>query len=628
MPPMGKRGTTTPRRTTRTTQPAIGEVHFIPAGIGDPNLYAYLASNDLKAHGEALATQRGVGLVGGVAMLEGGAPVARVPGGGGAGETGAAHGGEAGRPDLEAERNRIREEERQRAQNEANQRLQEVVRQAVEEAVRPLNEQIEGLNTRVGELEQERDQLQQQLQERDEEIARLNARIQELEAGGGGGGADGHDLEPLSAEELEELNNQLHTNHNELIDLTIRRKRTSIFTRWLPRQRRERQQYDNLLTQRSQLMERMVNHRRAEMHRDHPEMSQEQIYEDQHQFMANDLNQLAQDEHTEHERRLQVEIDSGGIRGRWAQIKRFWANRRWYEKLGLALVPAGALALISATAGAGLFVLAAGGAAKFAVGIINNNASIRNVAPAKLHREQRRINRDWQNAQRQLASLAIGARYEQLPGVYQASHRANMSSAEHLNTLGRVGQFAGGVILSLSAAGVEVTPSILDAVRGGGHHNVTPGNPPGTGGNQPPTGPPSPGQPGTPGQGESLDVGPKAVSPKELANTHIEFVPDGNGGTIDTTAVRLEDGYHLEYAGHDANGNFMVDIENPRGDIIADDVGFTRTGAMANSSILDSNMYHGPNQYFKMHAPYDKLYGDPEHWSKRTISTLLIKDED
>lgn len=665
MPPAGRPRATTPRTTSRTTT-TRGEL--TPSFIGGPFDFAQQLSHERLSRDQILShervqTQGNVGRVG----LTGAIPAAGLEVGGGyrlflvaPGEAGVPagapapaavgagpEGGAGGNPPEQPQPVEPTPEQHP-PQGPTPEQIQQLIQQAVAQevanAVAPLNERINFLELRNR-------RLMAVARGRRAQVRELQARITELEAGGPPPPPPGENEDIFTPEQLTEHETQIAAARNNLIGLTIQRKRTSILTRWLRRQRQERTDYTAALANYNQLMDRLVVHRRAEMHRDHPEMSEEQIFEAQREFRANDSNELAQAEHDEHERRLQAEIDGGGIRGRWAQAKRFIANQPTWRKLVFgAGVPAAAIALISGTAGIGLAVLVAGGSIKFAVGMINANASIRNVAPAKLRREQSQITRAWERAQAHLAPLAVNERYAELSNIFGNSHRGNVRTAETLNSLGRVGQFAGGVILGLSAASVEIVPSILDAANGnGGKPEGQPGDETGPDGkpdgrpdgqpNSKPDGKPDgrpdgrPGPDGTPDGDKDkpvFDVAPGKATPEELAGLHYEPLPaDGKGSVYSTTGSYLPEGFDFEYAGQDAQGNNIISIEDAHDNVIVKDAEFTRTGALSNHSIREAGLFrHGPNVYDWKNTPYDRLHGSVTDLSRRTISTLLLKDSD
>lgn len=386
-----------------------------------------------------------------------------------------------------------------------------------------------------------------------------------------------------------------------LIEQTDRRK-SRILDNILPWRRQERQGYTDALNNFGERLTEILEHRRTAAEADN--VAPEVIEEAQRAFIFNQRQVLAQ-LGAEHSReQVQELIDNGGWRGRWARLMRGLAERPTWQKWGMGAGAAALAALISSTAGVGLFAIAVGAGAKFTLAYLNNRASVRNITDTKLAAELNRVQQARQQAQ--------AAPQTELVGLLQTGERRAVNRARIVNTLGKVAMFAGGGAVTYGiVAGIHgdlpKVPSIIDAFRDGNQSE--------------------PVTPKTEHPGRFPDVGPGKASAEELANTHVEFLPLGNGLDSDTTAVRVQDGYHIEYGGVDAEGDRILNLVDEKHDVPVADLQFTRTGALSNESILeaqDSGLYHGPNQYMPIH-PHPN---DPSEIARRTISTLLVKDND
>ncbi len=646
------------------------EVHQFP-GLpfrrGDPEdrITAYLA---YLAHGQTLVglTRGGIGLAGLEVNSNAGSGSVRSVGGG-IRETDQGRGGE-GLNEEEIRRNereRVLADLRDHIEEAVDQRIEEVVGQRIEEATRPLNERIQTLETQVTELHQERDQLQAQLQERDDEIARLNARIAELEGGTPPPNNPPDPNQPLTPEQLQQLQTELGAARNTLIDETIRSRATGLGRFLLGRWQRRRS-YNEALTSYRQLLERVFNHERAE--RIASGENEDQIFTDQVDDLFNEREHLAQDVHTTNQDHLNQIIDDGGWRGRWANVLRFWGNQPTSRKVIFGVVSSAGLAVAAGTAGLGLGLLIGGGIWRFSLTYLNNRASVNNVPEHTRDRQVARIQRERRAFQpTSVTGNQNQRRARLLEVVFERGERGVTNRAERRNMVGTALMIGGLVLEGLAAVDVHVVPSILDAV--GGHHhspsatspnhpsgqpsggsglnpNQTPSsglnpnqtpplNPnanPGSNGvnpNQAPTNVPNtpiaPQNGGLPQGGNGYTAPSSTIAPGITGNqlgqtsaikgTHVEFWPDHNGGTYDNAAVRLVNGDH--FVDH---GIGHVDIVGSDGVIKVKDATVTQTGALSNKTVLqylDSGVHRIANQHFWYE---DKTRPGPIGWVQHTIS--------
>ncbi|MBI2589160.1 hypothetical protein HYW35_03080 [Candidatus Saccharibacteria bacterium] len=497
-----------------------GTLDVPPGGYGWPqdggsrDYLAYLASNDLKAHGEsltAIVNRAGGGVVevgGGVRLIGPGVQV--VGEGNGVSDGNEQRGGARHQPEHEpdwgAERQRIRHEERQRAEEEANRQLQErlgqiptdeqiqqriedLVGQRIEVAKNEVRQEMQGqfeqqqqnfdremalhentIRDLRTELQQERDRHAAELADRDAEIARLNTLLQ-------GGPLPPGPTAPqeLTADQLQELHGQIDTARNDLVDITIRRKSRTFFDRFIPWRRGEQQEYNQALERYTTLMGRMQNQERA--HRLAAGENEADIIETQENDVFGDLNNLAEEVYNVNRNRVRDVIQNGNFfRRNWARATWFLGNQSAGRKI-LAIAGLGAgVAVVSATAGLGLAFVAAGAGLKFSVSYFNNRSGVRNLAQHNLQREQARLQHAHQNLQNRRAGTAIDRRRAQMGSEFRQAHESNVRRDRLWNTIGKTAMLGGGltVVYGVVAGldgGLPRIPSILDAFRD--HNNVT-----------------------------------------------------------------------------------------------------------------------------------------------------------
>lgn len=552
------------RNTPETQTPAPVQGEILPDLANGHGVYKEpLAFYALLAHGQTLvALTRGGGSgEGGGGRGNGRGGGAQAGGVGGEAGAGAGSAGETTPPvDETALREQIRDEERERANQEVqdmrdqlqtqidalptNEQLQEQVRlaveaqvqQAVEAATAPLNEEIQQLNERLTNAEQEREHLERRNRRlqavnrgRHNQIRELEARIAELEGGPPPPPGPTTGPEELSSQDLLELHNQMEEARADLVDITIRRKSRTWFDRLLPHRRGEAREYEQALSRYNTLSERMRNQERA--HRLSLGHSEDDIIHAQEGAVYDDLNNLAQEVYEVNRDRVRQIMQTGNFfRRNWARATWFWGNQPTWRKIAAGAGLGLTIALVSATAGLGLALVAAGGAAKFSVSYFNNRSGVRNLAQTNLTREQARVQSARQAHQQRRLGMNVDQRRDLLAPAFSQTHEANVRRDRLFNTLGKTAMVGGGVLIALAAAGVEVAPSILDAIRGNGHHaaNQTPDQ--GTPRGQMPDTNPETNQ-GRPGAGNGSETGNGQTTTPDQGPDGTSTTPSGETPT-------------------------------------------------------------------------------------------------
>jgi len=185
---------------------------------------------------------------------------------------------------------------------------------------------------------------------------------------------------------------------------------------------------------------------------------------------------------------------AGGMRAWYERNLRKWANYSTKKKLLIGLAIGVGAGVASGTLGLGLFGLAAGVAARYSIGILNHNASARNVSEKSLRSEKMRITREQQREDlgrmRRRSVLALTRPEDVDAGAFvggtmdrvEGRHRGELGRARRRNRLGLAILGASGALTGLGIAELAGAGGIPDFLRIPGidslwhhAHNVIPG---------------------------------------------------------------------------------------------------------------------------------------------------------
>lgn len=228
-----------------------------------------------------------------------------------------------------------------------------------------------------------------------------------------------------------------------LIKLTDRRKARSFFQ--IRNRRAETQNYVTGLEIYAQELQNILQQRHDVAEQAGVDGGDIEIA--QRAFVYNQRLDLAMASREYSDSKVQQVIDNGGMRGRWAQGLRLWANQpTWRKALIGAGVGVGAGVVASAAVGVGLFGVAIGSAAKMSVRYVNNRANIRNVTETNLQAELNRIER----ARHEAHAKNIGQAALENLVIIQETNETNRQ--RRVNTLGAAAMLLGGVTLAAGAA--------------------------------------------------------------------------------------------------------------------------------------------------------------------------------
>lgn len=348
-------------------------------------------------------------------------------------------------------------------------------RRPPDERLQQLQEQVEQLNQRISELEQRNEELQT-------ENEQLRARIAELENPPPPPGP--------TPEEITNAETALEEARTELARYDIRRSGRS-FERFSRRRREDRSSYETALQNYRQALENLAQLR----------IQQEQAAGHSEGQIRETLTRMKYDEDAAYANRVVSLNDEliDGLHG-WRRVVarglRRWANVSTRNKIALGLVIGVGVGAASLLTGGGLAVLAAGSAARFSLGLVNHQASLRNVSQHSLERQLSDIEEDRQEALNNLGGANIDAHSADLIGQTVDERQANTRGNIRRNRRGAALMLAGAALTGAGiahAVGVDVIPDKgwlsgrgwlpnaswlhphLPSWLGGPHHSSPPG---------------------------------------------------------------------------------------------------------------------------------------------------------
>lgn len=563
-------------------------------------------------------------------------------------------------PDVDALRQQITEQLQGQFDEQLNQKLTEL-RAEVGTQLGEKDARITALEERVTELEAENTRLQEEKATLEQQNQELQARIAELEGGAAGGNTDNNPPTGTTPEQITEMEGNLEGARNELIRLTILRK-GRMTDRFGRRRREDREAYDQALDNYNQLFEGVLNRRRELLMANgaNEQDVRQGLIEDVYGERAN----FAQGEVDTNNQMLDDEVARGGWRRLRANVLRRWANMSTRNKILIGLGVGIGAGVVSGGLGLGLFGLAAGSATKFSLGLLNRRASLRNVSQRSLERQLAGIEQAQSQALANLGNADLGAHTNELVGGTASEYRANVARAQRRNKVGNalwIGStvFAGLGIAHMAGADVIPDKGWLSPFTDHGHNNSTSGsghsgngsggeaangNQPGSGqgnigengtgtgtngngqtpaatgsGNQAP-GTGSEAQPGggnqTPGTQPGGETNPS--NPTSGDGWHRQEWPHAPGDPSEhAVAVDLPDGMHLEL-----NAAGKVNMVDAQGQILVENVGTTKTGALA-PWVVERLQENGFTSKTSHHLVYDDTTGPGRHgWTTHSVSYI------
>lgn len=412
------------------------------------------------------------------------------------------------------------------------------LRQQLEE----MRGQMEGLNQRIAELEQQNQELQQRNQELEEENERLRARIEELENPPPPPGP--------TPEQITEAQTNLSVARDELAKYDIRRS-ARITDGFSKRRKEDAQGYEDALDNYKQALEAVAQIMIAEQRAQGKDDA----------AIRRSLTEARYGESEAYAKRV-VEINEenfnslSGFKKRYAKLLRRWADLPTKYKVGIGVGLGIAVGFGSVMTGGGLAVLAGGSAARFSLGLVNHQASLRNVSRHSLERQLEEIKKRQREALRNLGSSDLDTYTDDIVEETEKERRANTRGNIRRNRWGTAVMVGGAALAATGlahAAGIDTIPDtgwlrlhtphlpghIHNPFGGGDHHsgNIPNGH---TGGG-----------PGFPGSHAAPNLPSNFNMDTIHAHNTTEFVNNtfGHGGLLDRQGVKV-DGLTPEKARH------------------------------------------------------------------------------
>lgn len=284
------------------------------------------------------------------------------------------------RHQLEEQFDQRLEEQRNQLEQQFNQRLEEQRNQFNQQ----LGEQRRQLEEQNRQLEERAQRAEERARRAEEENERLRRRIEELENPPPPAGP--------TPEEITQAYNNLENARTELAQLDIRRS-ARITDRFTGRRRADAEAYEQALGNYRTALEAAVQIIIAQ------ERSQGASDED----IRRSLIQSKYDEDkTYAEKVVEINEDNFNSLTGWRRVLatglRRYADLPTRYKIGLAVGLGAAVATASIMTGGGLAILAGGAAARFSLGLVNHQASLRNVSRHSLAQQLERIRQEQAEA--------------------------------------------------------------------------------------------------------------------------------------------------------------------------------------------------------------------------------------
>lgn len=357
-------------------------------------------------------------------------------------------------PDLEALTRQVEERLRGQFQEQLDGKITEL-RGEFETQLAEGRTTIEGLNERVTALETENQELRAQNDALQTENAQLQAELEVLR------NSPTLDQYPnLTEEEKTRLRADLVIARDELVKYTIRRG-GRITDRFLGKRRRQdREAYDQARDTYTGLLEQV-------MQLDIKEKldaggTEDQIRREMIEEGYDERATLANREVEMNNEYWNTEIARGGWRKWRANTLRRWANLDWKYKILIGLTVGAGVGAVTAGAGLGLFGLAAGSAAKFSLGLVNHQASLRNSTDKGLARQLAQIGASRATAVGNLGNADLATHARNSATGLGAEHDRTVRHRQRRNQIGTALWIGGTVVGALAIA--DISP--LHAIHG------------------------------------------------------------------------------------------------------------------------------------------------------------------